>query len=100
MHASAGVRDAVTENVATRSTGTLKAEANMFCGDVSKVTEAALIPELVSSNPLLVACSSMRRRSQFSSREISANMYSFCDTLKIERPAVCVGVHSYPGLIQ
>mmetsp|Transcript_8020 Transcript_8020/g.12655 ORF Transcript_8020/g.12655 Transcript_8020/m.12655 type:complete len:202 (+) Transcript_8020:557-1162(+) len=35
-----------------------------------------------------------------SSSVMSMKTNSFCDTTKIWRPPTCVGVHSYPGLIQ
>eukprot|EP00961_Rhodomonas_salina_P250353 3384431-Rhodomonas_salina.1 len=35
-----------------------------------------------------------------SSSVMSANRNSFCESVNTEAPPVCVGVHSYPGLIQ
>mmetsp|Transcript_28358 Transcript_28358/g.67223 ORF Transcript_28358/g.67223 Transcript_28358/m.67223 type:complete len:210 (-) Transcript_28358:840-1469(-) len=72
MHASAGVSCISRLKSATRSSGTSKALAIMDLGVTSKATDAELMPAAFSWSASVEVWSSIRRRVQFSSSEMSA----------------------------
>mmetsp|Transcript_30355 Transcript_30355/g.46694 ORF Transcript_30355/g.46694 Transcript_30355/m.46694 type:complete len:283 (-) Transcript_30355:729-1577(-) len=116
-HASSAVSCSCTANVATRSSGTENALAIIVVGVVAKVKASAPRPDCPSlrASDVDVDCRSIRRRrfgpgspamllpgspAMPSSRVMRAKRMSFCEIEKSDAPLVCVGVHSYPGLIQ
>eukprot|EP00961_Rhodomonas_salina_P147478 1984625-Rhodomonas_salina.1 len=77
----------------------MRSSATSVAGSVRKPTRVELTPVPCSVLP----ASRCRRRAELpsdSSSATSAKKKSFCDTEKRGVPPVCVGVHSYPGLIQ
>eukprot|EP00961_Rhodomonas_salina_P025858 349396-Rhodomonas_salina.3 len=99
-----------TSNTATRSSGTSKASAKSCLGVTSNCSDADPSPVPCSSS-LLEDCNRKRRELERRELEFGLNVRPSSsrtrakstmdwETVKMLWPPVCVGVHSYEGLIQ
>mmetsp|Transcript_27599 Transcript_27599/g.65504 ORF Transcript_27599/g.65504 Transcript_27599/m.65504 type:complete len:403 (+) Transcript_27599:384-1592(+) len=105
MHAWKSVSPSSTEMSATLSCGTSKAAAIMLKRSMLNSASIAASPLWLSSSlsaDSVPACSSTRRRlpEKPSSMATSAHRTTRCEIVNCDCPPVCVGLHSYPGLIQ